>query len=230
MYCRRCGSHNSETASICRSCSAQLTPANRLAGSDEIRLGSLGPKRTGNTDSAQVVWLQIPGKQKVKLIREITRLTGMSNAEAYEMIQGAPCILKTVSSIEKAEEIRDALLEVGAVARIEARHKHNQRAISRSMEADARRAAAAAGPNHKVENREDLKGDFRITLRSPGSMKIGVTNRVMQFTLLSLKDASAMVDRAPCTIISGVSRFRADEMVESFQKIGADVVAEKDTG
>ncbi len=229
MYCRRCGSHNPDTATVCQSCSAQLTAANRLAGSDEIRLGTLGPKKTGGSDSAQVVWLHAPGKNKVKLIHEITRLTGMSNAEAYEMIQGAPCILKTVSNVKAAEEVRDALHALGAIVRIVPRSQHNARAISRSVAAEARRAAAAAGPNHKVEDRAELKGDFKITLKSPGSMKIGVTNRVMQFTRLSLKDASALVDQAPCTIIAGVSRVRAEEMVASFEKIGAEVVVEQET-
>jgi ribosomal protein L7/L12 len=266
MYCRRCGTHNPDTASICQSCKALLPkpePKRTTAPQDDRRttgpvddrhttappdprrttapldpgrgtgqLG-LGQRRSvggDNPNEPQVVWLHAAGKQKVKIIKVIAQLTGMSDPEAFAMIQGAPCVLKTVSGVQEAEKYKKALEAHGAIVKTEARRTRDQRVISRSVAADAARAAGTAKPTHKIENQAELKGHYRVTLRSAGRGKIGVTNRVVQFTRVSLKAASALVDSAPCTIISGVSPARAYEIGDALEKLGAEVLVEKEPG
>lgn len=75
-------------------------------------------------------------------------------------------------------------------------------------------AAAAAAP---VEE----KTEFDVVLVDFGANKIGVIKEVRTITGLGLKDAKDLVEGAPKTVKSGVSKDEAAKMKDILEKAGA---------
>ena len=75
-------------------------------------------------------------------------------------------------------------------------------------------AAAAAAP---VEE----KTEFDVVLVDFGANKIGVIKEVRTITGLGLKDAKDLVEAAPKTVKSGVSKDEAAKMKDLLEKAGA---------
>jgi large subunit ribosomal protein L7/L12 len=75
-------------------------------------------------------------------------------------------------------------------------------------------AAAAAAP---VEE----KTEFDVILVDFGANKIGVIKEVRTITGLGLKDAKDLVEGAPKTVKSGVSKDEAAKMKDILEKAGA---------
>ena len=75
-------------------------------------------------------------------------------------------------------------------------------------------AGAAAAP---VEE----KTEFDVILKEVGANKIGVIKEVRAITGLGLKDAKDMVEAAPKTVKSGVSKDEAAKLKEQLEKAGA---------
>ncbi len=76
-------------------------------------------------------------------------------------------------------------------------------------------AAAAKKPAEKTE--------FDVVLKDIGQAKIQVIKAVRDITGLGLKASKDLVDAAPKTIKSGVSKADADSMKDKLVKAGAEV-------
>ena len=82
-------------------------------------------------------------------------------------------------------------------------------------------AAAAAG-GAAVEEVEE-KTAFDVVLASAGDKKIQVIKAVREVTSLGLKEAKELVDSAPATVKSGLSKEDAETMKKSLEASGAKV-------
>ncbi len=70
---------------------------------------------------------------------------------------------------------------------------------------------------------EEEKTEFDVVLANAGSGKIKVIKVVRELTGLGLKEAKEVVDGAPSTVKSGVSKEEADKMKEALEAEGATV-------
>jgi len=77
-------------------------------------------------------------------------------------------------------------------------------------------AAAAAEP-------EEEKTEFDVILKDIGPKKIEVIKAVRQLTALGLKEAKAMVDNAPSTVMEAVSKEAANDAKSKLETAGAVV-------
>ena len=67
------------------------------------------------------------------------------------------------------------------------------------------------------------KTEFDVVLKSAGANKINVIKVVKEATGLGLKEAKAMVDEAPKTIMEGVSKDDAEALKTKLTEAGAEV-------
>ena len=85
-----------------------------------------------------------------------------------------------------------------------------------AMPATAAGAAAAAAP---VEE----KTEFDVVIKDAGPKKIEVIKTVRQLTNLGLKEAKELVDTAPQTVLSGVSKEAAADARAKLEASGAAI-------
>ena len=84
-------------------------------------------------------------------------------------------------------------------------------------------APAAAGAAAEAEEEEE-KTEFDVTLKDVGGKKIQVIKAVRGLRGdLGLKEAKAVVDEAPSTILEGVSKEEADDAKAKLEAEGAEV-------
>jgi large subunit ribosomal protein L7/L12 len=82
-------------------------------------------------------------------------------------------------------------------------------------------AVAAAGAGAAAAAEE--KTAFDVILKAAGANKIGVIKVVREVTGLGLKEAKDLVDGAPKSVKSGVSKAEADGIVAKFKESGAEL-------
>ncbi|KAA0887944.1 50S ribosomal protein L7/L12 [Oryzomonas japonica] len=82
--------------------------------------------------------------------------------------------------------------------------------------------AAAAGPAASAEPAEE-KTEFDVVLKAAGANKINVIKVVRALTSLGLKEAKDLVDGAPGTVKTGVSKQEAEEAKKQLVEAGAEV-------
>jgi large subunit ribosomal protein L7/L12 len=80
--------------------------------------------------------------------------------------------------------------------------------------------AAAAGPA-AVEAAEE-QTEFDVILKAAGANKINVIKVVRALTSLGLKEAKDVVDGAPGTVKTGVSKQEAEDAVKQLVEAGAE--------
>ena len=82
-------------------------------------------------------------------------------------------------------------------------------------------AVAAAGPAAVAEVAEE-QTEFDVILKACGANKINVIKVVRSLTSLGLKEAKDVVDGAPSTVKTGVSKAEADEALKQLVEAGAE--------
>lgn len=80
-------------------------------------------------------------------------------------------------------------------------------------------AAAVAGP---VAEAAEEQTEFDVILKACGANKINVIKVVRALTSLGLKEAKDVVDGAPSTVKTGVSKQEADDAVKQLVEAGAE--------
>jgi len=83
-------------------------------------------------------------------------------------------------------------------------------------------AAAPAGGDAGGAAEEE-KDEFDVVLTGVGDKKIQVIKEVRGLTSLGLKEAKALVDEAPSTILEGADKESADKAKEALEAAGASV-------
>ena len=80
--------------------------------------------------------------------------------------------------------------------------------------------AAAAGP--AVAEVVEEQTEFDVILKAAGPNKINVIKVVRALTSLGLKEAKDVVDGAPSTVKTGVSKQEADDALKQLLEAGAE--------
>ena len=80
-------------------------------------------------------------------------------------------------------------------------------------------AAAVAGPAAEVAEEQT---EFDVILKACGANKINVIKVVRALTSLGLKEAKDVVDGAPSTVKTGVSKQEADDALKQLVEAGAE--------
>jgi large subunit ribosomal protein L7/L12 len=83
-------------------------------------------------------------------------------------------------------------------------------------------AVAAAGGGAAAAPTEE-KTEFEVVLKDAGAQKINVIKEVRTLTGLGLKEAKDLVEGAPKTVKSGVSKDEAAKMKDLLEKAGGKV-------
>lgn len=81
-------------------------------------------------------------------------------------------------------------------------------------------AAPAAGAGAAAA---EEKTEFEVVLKAAGANKIAVIKVVRELTGLGLKEAKEIVDGAPKSLKTGVSKDEADKIEASLKEAGAEV-------
>ncbi len=81
-------------------------------------------------------------------------------------------------------------------------------------------AASAAGP--AVAEAVEEQTEFDVILKACGANKINVIKVVRALTSLGLKEAKDVVDGAPSTVKTGVSKQEADDALKQLVEAGAE--------
>ena len=90
------------------------------------------------------------------------------------------------------------------------------------VSAAAPMAMMAATPAAQVVEEEE-KTEFDVVLKEIGPKKIQVIKTVRQVTSLGLKEAKALVDSAPSTVIETVPKETAEEVKAKLETAGATI-------
>ena len=83
--------------------------------------------------------------------------------------------------------------------------------------------AMAAGPVAAAGAEEEEQTEFDVILKDIGPKKIQVIKAVRQLTDLGLREAKALVDSAPTTVLEGVSKEAAEEAKTKMEAEGGTV-------
>jgi large subunit ribosomal protein L7/L12 len=110
------------------------------------------------------------------------------------------------------------LLEAAQLAK-ELQEEWGVSAAAPMMAMAAAPAAGAAAPAEPVEEQTE----FDVVLKGVGDNKINVIKEVRKITNLGLKEAKDLVESAPTTVISGVSKEAAAEAKAALEAAGAAI-------
>ena len=97
------------------------------------------------------------------------------------------------------------------------------KAIEEEFGVSAAAPVAVAGPAVAAGPVAEEKTEFDVILANAGAGKIKVIKVVRELTGLGLKEAKDMVDGAPQTVKTGVSKEEADKMKAALEAEGATV-------
>lgn len=100
MYCYKCGAQNEEIARFCRSCGTQLKTDSSAS------------------NPCKKVVLVDCGRNKLNVIKEIRMLTGAGLADAKNLSEQTPAVLKDGISEAEAQQIKNTFTAIGAVVEI----------------------------------------------------------------------------------------------------------------
>lgn len=84
-------------------------------------------------------------------------------------------------------------------------------------------AVAAAPADEAGGEAAEEQDEFDVVLTGAGQKKIQVIKEVRSLTSLGLKEAKALVDDAPSTILEAADKEAADKAKESLEAAGASV-------
>jgi large subunit ribosomal protein L7/L12 len=84
-------------------------------------------------------------------------------------------------------------------------------------------APAAGGAGAAAAPAAEEQTEFAVTLKAAGAKKIQVIKVVREITGLGLKEAKDLVDAAPSTVKSGVTKDEAATMKTKLEEQGAEV-------
>ncbi len=121
---------------------------------------------------------------------------------------------------EKLEKIVDQLSELSVLEAAElSKMLEDKWGVSAAAPVAMAAAPAAGGAAAAAEEQTE----FEVVLADAGSNKISVIKEVRAITGLGLKEAKEMVDGAPKSLKSGVSKDEAEEMKKKLEGAGAKV-------
>jgi large subunit ribosomal protein L7/L12 len=91
------------------------------------------------------------------------------------------------------------------------------------IEPAAAAVAVAAAPAAAEDAEAKEKTEFDVVLKHPGQAKLAVVKLVKDLAGVGLKEAKELVDAAPKTLKSKISKEEAQSILEQLKEAGADV-------
>ena len=119
---------------------------------------------------------------------------------------------------EKTTQILDAIKELTILELADL-----VKAIEEEFGVSAAPVAVAAAPGAAPAAAAEEKTEFDVVLKSFGAKKLDVIKAVREITGLGLKEAKDMVEGAPQTVKSGVSKEEAEKVAAELKEAGASV-------
>jgi large subunit ribosomal protein L7/L12 len=144
------------------------------------------------------VFLVSVGPEKIEVIKVIREYTDLGLKEAKELAESAPRVVWSDVPRDEAENMKRDLENAGAIAEI--------------------RGDSGFGWNTQDS---DNAPRYVVFLHDPGSKKIEAIKIVRNYTGLGLKEAKELVESAPRTVCSGISREAAENMKTELDHAGA---------
>ncbi|MCS6843496.1 MAG: 50S ribosomal protein L7/L12 [Caldilineales bacterium] len=129
-----------------------------------------------------------------------------------EKIAQVKALLNSLTLLEAAQLAKELQEEWGVSAA----------APMMAMAAMPAAASAAAAPAAAPEPVEE-QTEFTVVLKSFGEKKIDVIKEIRKITNLGLKEAKDLVESAPVTVVTGVSKQAAAQMKADLEAVGATV-------
>ena len=120
----------------------------------------------------------------------------------------------------KSEDILKAIEEMSVMELVELISAIEEKFGVTAAAAVAAAPAAAAGDAAGGDAAEE-KDEFDVILSAAGDQKVQVIKAVRAITGLGLKEAKDLVDGAPNTLIEGVKKEEAEEMLKQLSEAGA---------
>ena len=115
----------------------------------------------------------------------------------------------------------DILKHIGAMSVLEVSKLVKLMEEEFGVSAAAPVAAAAAAPADAEQAAEQT--EFEVILASFGDKKINVIKSIRAMTGLALKEAKDLVEAAPSSVKSGISKADAEDMKKQLEEAGATV-------
>ena len=84
-------------------------------------------------------------------------------------------------------------------------------------------ATAVAGPAAEAAPAAEEKSEYEVILKEIGETKMNVIKAVKEILGLGLKESKELVDAAPKTVKTGISKEEADEIEKKLKEAGATV-------
>ncbi len=173
------------------------------------------------------VWLHDHGRKKIQVIktlREHARVPlGLKDAKL--MSERAPVCVEEALALDKARAYADALKRAGAKADIE-RHEPEPDwdvVSPRVFDPDLLSSVPTLEFPPTASN-------IHVKMKSFGNKKIMVIKALRTLTGLGLKDAKNLVESVPCFVAEGCDLYRATEIKEQLEAVGALIALETEGG
>ena len=139
------------------------------------------------------------GDRQLEVVKEIKNNAGLDLASSKAIVDKAPATVATGLSKEEAENLKTVLETAGATVEI------NEIELSKATDSE-------------VE-----KTEFEVVLIDAGIGKLEVVKQIKNNVGLDLASSKAIVDAAPATVATGLSKEEAENLKAVLEEAGATV-------
>ena len=139
------------------------------------------------------------GDSKLEVVKEIKNNVGLDLASSKAIVDEAPATVASELSKEEAENLKTVLEAAGATVEV------NEIELSKAIDSE-------------VEQTE-----FEVVLIDAGIAKLNVVKEIKNNVGLDLASSKAIVDEAPATVASGLSKEEAENLKTVLEEAGATV-------
>jgi large subunit ribosomal protein L7/L12 len=139
------------------------------------------------------------GTKKLEVVKTIRNSTDLDLSGSKEIVDEAPATVASRLSEEEAGKLKIELEAVGATVEINKMEQSN------------------------TASSDGVKTEFEVVLSDAGTKKLEVVKAIRNSTDLDLSGSKEIVDGAPATVASGLSKEEADKLKTELEAVGATV-------
>ena len=159
-------------------------------------------KLSENTKDVEIVYevvLVDAGDNALDVVKEIRNNAGLDLAGSKKVVDEAPATVASELSKEEAEDLKTVLEAAGATVEV--------KEIERPKSTDSK----------------GEKTEFEVVLVDAGENMLEVVKEIRNNTELGLAESKEIVDEAPKTVASGLSKEEAENLKKVLEAVGATV-------
>jgi large subunit ribosomal protein L7/L12 len=170
-----------------------------VAGCVSEKQPEVKPANSSEVEIAYEVVLLDGGDSKLEVVKEIRNNAGLDLAGSKKIVDEAPATVASGLSKEEANNLKTVLEEAGAKVEV------------KEIELP------------KSSGSEGAKTEFEVVLIDAGEKKLEVVKEIRNNTELGLTESKGIVDEAPATVASGLSKEEAEKLKTVLETAGAKV-------